>query len=95
MGTYYGVKAVMEKGEHVTIYNDRPQKPNDTFLVAIVCNGIWSIAPEVTDKREYDEFYNSYCAGNWLSFKVYAVKESDRNTCPDEGRVPCGFRPQT
>ena len=94
MGTYLGVNAVIEKGEQVTMYNDKPQKPKGTFLVAIVCNGIWSIAPEVTDQREYDEFYNSYCQGNWLSFKVYAVNESDRDNCPDEGRVPCGFRSQ-
>ena len=89
MGTYLGVNTVMENGELVTIYNDQPQVTSGKFLVAIVCNGLWSIASEVTDKREYDEFYNSYCQGNWLSFKVYAVNESDRDKCPDEGRVPC------
>jgi len=94
MGTYLGVNAVIKHAGNYGPINHpnekQPDIPDGRFLVAVVCNGVWSIAPEVTDKREYDEFYNSYCQGNWLSFKVYAVKEEDRDKCPDEGRVPCG-----
>jgi len=90
MGTYLGVNAVIKHGEQIHTYDKQPQIPSGKFLVAIICNGIWSIAPEVTHESEYDEFHRAYCAGLWLSFKVYAVNESDRDICPDEGRVPCG-----
>ena len=90
MGTYLGVNAVKEHGEQINADDKQPRIPPGKFLVAIICNGIWSIAPEVTPESEYDEFHRDYCAGHWLSFKVYAVNESDRDNCPDEGRVPCG-----
>lgn len=96
MGTYLGVNAVKKyAGNYGPIKHPnekQPDVPPGCFLVVIVCNGVWSIAPEVTDKSEYDEFYNSFRAGNWLSFEIYAVNESDRDKCPDEGRVPCDFR---
>ena len=91
MGTYLGVNAVKRIGKLVTLIfpGQRPEVPNDSFLIAIICNGLYAIAPEVTDSKEYDYFYQSYAAGNWLTFKVYAVPESERSNCEDEGRQPC------
>ena len=96
MGTYLGVNSVVKYagafGPIIHVNEKQPEVPKGRFLVAVVCNGVWSIAPEVTDEIEYNELYNSYCAGNWLSFKLYAIKEEDRDKCPDEGRVPCSYR---
>ena len=90
MGTYFGVSKVENIGYRIIpVAGEQPVASPDAFLVAVVCNGVWAIAPEVTDKCEYEAFYNSYSQGNWLSFKVYAIRNEDRDKCPDEGRVPC------
>ena len=92
MGTYLGVTAVKSKGKKVTIIEG--QYPNEGYnsnniLVAIICNGIWSIAPEVTKISEFEQFYDDYSKGDWLKFEVYALPNSEIDNCPDEGRVPC------
>jgi len=90
MGNYLGVNAVKKFGNEQSVFGrTKPNVKKDEFLVAIVCNGVWAIAPEVTVKSEYEEFYNSYSQGNWLTFKVYIISEENREKCPDEGRVDC------
>lgn len=86
MGTYHGVNAVKANGNKLQIpRGTKPDCPDGCYLVAIVNNGVWAIAPDVTDPQEFKQFYDSYSQGNWLSFDVYSVKNEIQ--CPDEGRV--------
>lgn len=91
MGNYLGVNAVKEKGNKIIsmVPNEQPTIPTGKFLVMILCNGLWALAPEVTDPEEYQVFYDGYSQGHYLSFTVYAVPESERDNCKDEGRQPC------
>ena len=93
MGTYYGVKAVEEIGTPVVAVpmNEQPPIPTGNILVAVMCNGIWSIAPDVTDKKEYEAFVKDYNQGNWLKMRSYLVPDEQIKNCPDEGRVPCSM----
>lgn len=91
MGTYLGVNKVKEIGRKVlaVLMNKQPTIPDDSFLVAIMCNGVWAIAPEVTDINEYDMFVREYNRGNYLNMELYLVPENQRDNCPDEGHQSC------
>ena len=91
MGIYYGVRKVIENGKRVQSYlplKEQPHIVEGNVLVGILDNGLWAIAVDLTDKREYQEFYNSYARGMWLSMYLYEVPEEKIKDCPDEGRVP-------
>jgi len=87
--TYYGVKAVVQKGQRIDSATERqPPVYSDDVLVAIINNGLWAVAPDVTDAREYSHFYGSYAQGYWLNFDLYNLPKKEIPNCPDEGRVP-------
>lgn len=87
MGTYFGVTCVESKGTLIIGTERQPFILAGHRLIAILDNGLWRIAPDVTEKREYDEFYHDYGTGNWLSMKLYLIPEGILKSCPDEGRV--------
>ena len=91
MENYLRVNSVRKYGKKAirTIANEQPNILIDNFLVMILCNGLWTIALEITDSEEYKSFYKSYSEGCYLSFTLYAVPESERLNCKDEGRQPC------
>jgi len=89
MGSYLGVKAVEAKGKIVYAMNGaQPNIPNGNRLIAVLSNGLWKIAPDVTDPSEFKSFYGYYSQGYYLSMELYLLPESQVAECPDEGRVP-------
>lgn len=92
MGSYYGVKKVEEIGERLNYNNAKqPNVPVDKRLIAVIGNGLFKIAPDVTSPSEYDEFYHQYSSGYWLTFATYLLTEDQLKDCPDEGRVDDDF----
>ena len=87
MGTYLGVTAVQRNGQPVQLYtgSTQPTVPQGKRLIAIMDNGVWKIAPDVTRPSEYAEFHRNYSQGNWLAMKLYLLDESKVAECPDEG----------
>ncbi len=89
MGTYLGVDAVKNHGVYMgNAQKSKPLTPSNSRLVAILNNGVWQTAPDVTRDSEYKYFYDSYAQGNWLAMQLYRLEESKVALCPDEGRVP-------
>jgi hypothetical protein len=86
MGTYLGVKAVEKIGISMIPTKDQPMAFG-TRLVMVLDKGLWKIAADVTNKREYDDFYASYALGHWLRIRLYSITAEQANECPDEGRV--------
>lgn len=87
---YLGVNAVKKKGESQGLaFGTQPFVPMGKRLVAIVNNGVYQVAPDVTESREYDHFYESYAQGHWLRMDLYLLPEDLVKECPDEGQVPC------
>lgn len=86
MGTYLGVTKVEEIGTSMVPTKDQPVAFG-TMLVMVLDNGLWKIAADVTNRREYDEFYASYAQGNWLQIRLYSLTVEQAKECPDEGRV--------
>lgn len=84
MGTYLGVKAVKEKGEHISkSYRVKP----GYRTVAILNNGLYEIAGDVTKESEYKAMYAAYVNGTYIKFNLYLLPEEEVKNCPDEGRV--------
>lgn len=87
---YYEVKAIIEKGEKVhqlLPLKIQPQISYNNVLVGILDNGVWAIATDLTDKREYDSFYDSYAKGNWLMMHLFNVSENEIDNCSGGGRI--------
>ena len=89
MGTYYGVRKVVEIGQRIDFpLEGDPLGIGDDVLVGIMNNGVWAIAPDLTRKSEYQDYYDSYSRGMWLNMYLYKVPKDKIKDCPDEGRVP-------
>lgn len=89
MGTYLGVNAVKNHGVYMGYAQEqKPITPPNNRLVAVLNNGVWQVAPDVTRDSEYKHFFDSYAQGNWLAMQLYRLEESKVALCPDEGRVP-------
>lgn len=89
MAKYLGVRAVEAKGQKIQghLSEKQPIVPNGKRLIAILQNGVWKIAPDVTHPAEYAELYKSYSQGNFLGGELYLLDENLLAQCPDEGRV--------
>ena len=88
MGTYYGVRKVVENGQRIGFAPERqPSGIGDNVLVGIMNNGVWAVAPDLTRESEYRHFYESYSQGMWLNMDLYKVPKDKIKDCPDEGRV--------
>jgi len=87
MGVYYGVEAVIGKGERILhTTKEQPLIFDDKVLVALVSNGLYVVAPDVTDPNEYQHFYDTYSQGWWLEMVLYNLPKSEIPNCPDKGR---------
>lgn len=90
MGTYLGVNAVKNHGVYMGhASSNKPSIPFGERLIAVLSNGVWQTAPDVTRDFEYKHFYDSYAQGYWLAMHLYRLEESKVALCPDEGMVPC------
>ena len=87
MGIYLGVTAVERLGTLIIPMQSQPPVWPGHRLVMVLDNGLWKIAVDVTDRREYDDFYASYSKGNWLQIRLYDIIKEQVKECPDEGRV--------
>ncbi len=87
MGTYLGVRAVERLGKPVYSHSSRPEIPSGQRLIAVMDNGLYKIAPDVTRPSEYKEFYDCYAQGQWIEMHLYLLEEDKVAQCPDEGRV--------
>lgn len=88
MGTNLGVKAVRINGQPIIQLSARgiqPTVPQGKRLIAIVNNGMLTIAPDVTDPSDYAEIYHSYSQGKFLAMDLYLLDESKVPECPDTG----------
>ena len=45
-------------------------------LIGRVDNWLWLAYPDLTQKSEFDHFYNTYAQGRWLSFDVRVASEA-------------------
>lgn len=87
--TYYGVNAVKENGNFVgRATGSQPRFGDSDILVGIVNNGVWAVASNLSDEKEYSHFYDTYCNGVWLNFELYTIPRAEESKFPDEGRVP-------
>lgn len=86
MGTYYGVNAVEKLGTPMIPAPGQPLAFG-TILVMVLDNGLYKVAVDVTDARDYKDFYESYAMGNWLRIRLYSLTREQIKECPDEGRV--------
>ncbi len=90
MGTYLGVRAVEHLGRPTNLSynsNNQPLIPSGKRLIAVMNNGLYKIAPDVTRPSEYKEFYDCYAKGIWIAMHLYLLEENEVTKCPDEGRV--------
>ncbi len=85
MGIYLGVNAVIKKGKPSTSKTYQPQPGHRT--IAILDNGLYRIAWDVTQKSAYDAMYDAYGRGAYTHFSLYLLPENEVENCPDEGRV--------
>ncbi|MDP3640299.1 MAG: hypothetical protein Q8R53_03805 [Nanoarchaeota archaeon] len=88
MGTYYGVRKIVENGEKIGFAPEKqPRIGEDNILVGILSNGVWAIAPDLTRESEYQQFYALYLQGMWLKMEIYKIPKDKIKDCPNEGRV--------
>ncbi len=73
MGNYIDPEAAAT-GTRATSSDGRggqPSIPSGAKLYAVLDNGLYKAAPDVTDRKEYDYFYGLYSQGQYLSMKCY------------------------
>lgn len=88
MGTYYGVKKVVENGQRIGFAPPKqPSGIGQDVLVGIMNDGLYAIASDLTKEGEYQNFYNDYAQGIWLNIYLYTVPREKIKDCPDEGKV--------
>lgn len=86
---YLGVNAVIKCGKRIgQAQETQPSTPAGNRLIAIINNGLWQLAPDVSSPGDYNELYRAYSAGAYLDMILYLLPESEVEQCPNEGRVP-------
>lgn len=91
MSEYFGVSKVQEIGQRVDLPDGKRQRqpliPVGKSLIAVVGNGLWKIAPDVTDLMAYEYFRESHEIGVWATLELYLLTHEQLCECPDEGLV--------
>jgi len=76
MSKYYRPELVEKHGKR--LYSDRAR---DGYIanrrVALMYNGLFKTAVDVTASSEYDYFYTQYFSGMWLTFLLYDYDPSN------------------
>ena len=92
MGTYYGAEQIEKLGTKISSYSSTPPTPQgNQALVAVMDNGVFRIAVDVSRASEYEHFKDAYNQGNWLDMKVFAISKDKLPECPDTGRAPSTY----
>jgi len=86
MGTYYGVKCVEQNGTLVGSHKPTVPILSTHVLVAVMFNGVWRIAVDVTSASELESFANEYSNGRWLRMTLYTISKDSVKQCVDKGR---------
>ena len=68
MSKYYNPPEKVKAGKRLS---GRKHASVSNRLVALMFNGAWYCAVDVTEKSEYDLFYAQYLSGAWLDFELY------------------------
>lgn len=89
MSNYYVVKCIKDKGVPLNklsvLHGYEKLKKND-HIVAIMNNGLYAIAPDVTKKSDFKAFDDAYRQGYYLSMDLYKVSEEALGQCQGQGR---------
>jgi len=81
MGVYYSPEKVKQVGERIWSGERQPVVVGPYRLIAVLDRGLWKCAPDVTDPKEYAQFYKSYYEGLFISMHVYKVHEKRLKEC--------------
>lgn len=77
MSQYFKAKAVRAKGQPADyrVAGQQPEIPAQHRLIALLDNGAYEKAVDVTDPEEFQTFYDLDCQGHYLHFLLYALPE--------------------
>jgi hypothetical protein len=89
MAEFYGVKAVMKKGQRVCSMTSRqPTILEGEVLVGIASDRTHTIAVDLTRESDYKKFLGDYEGGAYRKIDLYTLPRKEVPNCPDEGRIP-------
>ena len=74
MSTYYNPPEKVKAGKRLS-GRKHVSVSKSNRLVALMFNGMWYCAVDVTEKSEYDIFYAQYYSGAWLDFELYDLPD--------------------
>ncbi|HTF61737.1 MAG TPA: hypothetical protein VK638_03395 [Edaphobacter sp.] len=101
MARQFAVLAVQAEGQklsHPAIDGadglpDPPKIPAGSRLVAVVNNGEWQSALDVTYPSVYQKVYRRYQEGTWNTMDIYLIDERRANQIEDGRRVMMNGQP--
>lgn len=95
MGRYFAVMAVQDEGQELTgpAPASRPAVPAGARLVAIVDNGEWQVARDVTDPDAYRTLYRRHDEGLWKRMRLFLIDDARAAALEDGRRVLMDGRP--
>ena len=95
--TYYGVRGVIKEGIKIPIQLPKSKLPghhpfhlDSEVLVGVCSDGTSYIAPDITDRSEYQRWweYSQERPLDWIG--IYRLPKEKITNCTNEGRVPIG-----
>jgi hypothetical protein len=103
MARYLAVVAVQAEGRRVMhgaadkpgqdIPPDPPRTPEGSRLVAVVNNGEWQSALDVTFPTSYQSVYRRYRQGTWKAIELFFIDEQRAAEIEDGRRVLMNGQP--
>lgn len=93
MARYLAVVPILTEGQHVAVARggadaaDRPSIPPGKRLVAVVNNGQWQLAIDVTFGSAYENLCGRCRAGVWKEMRLYIIGEERAHALEDARRV--------
>ena len=97
MARYLAVPAVRELGRCIGIgrpdAGDAPAVPRGERLVAVVNNGEWQSALDVTFPTSYHSVYRRYREGTWKAMELFFIDEHRAAQIEDGRRVLMSGQP--
>jgi hypothetical protein len=97
MSRCLAVRAVQDEGKVMSgaVTPDHPEVPPGQVLVAVVDNGTWQQARDVSHRTAYDALYRRVAEGVWRRMSLYLIDaqraaeiEDGRRTLMDGRPVP-------
>jgi hypothetical protein len=102
MARYLSVVAVQQQGRRIARYEpcdassistDQPIVPEGERLIAVVNNGEWQSAVDVTFPAFYDRIFSRYRQGTWKVMELYALDDDVARELEDGRRVLMNGQP--